>query len=178
MESMRKRVAQWEIKYGQTSFQGQDYVLAKKMFQDYLGTTFELETDLGTFPNRHFVDDGTRVRLACSPFFGRLVDGDVIYIQPGGQGRVQITRAEPKPPTEAEDKPLPPQGVPLGTRKEVIDVVLDLVSENKQLRQENQELIKYKDRLDRYQNLEYIFEDEKFMEDWLERNIQKALSNI
>ena len=42
----------------------------------------------------------------------------------------------------------------------------------------NEELIRYKDRLEKYQNLEYIFEDERFMEDWLERNIHKALANL
>ncbi|GAG27859.1 unnamed protein product, partial [marine sediment metagenome] len=64
------------------------------------------------------------------------------------------------------------------TSADVTKLLMELVKENKTLREENEELIRYKDRLEKYQNLEYIFEDEQFMEAWLERNIHKALANL
>lgn len=49
MDSIRKKIAPWEIRYGQTSFQGSDYAISKRLFADYIGTTFTLETSTGSF---------------------------------------------------------------------------------------------------------------------------------
>ena len=54
----------------------------------------------------------------------------------------------------------------------------DLLEENKNLRILNAELTEYKRRLNQYKGLEYIFEDEQFMETWLEKNIHKAIASL
>lgn len=65
-----------------------------------------------------------------------------------------------------------------GSNPELTKLLIDLASDNRKLVAENRELAQYKEDYKKYQGLEYIFEDEKFMEDWLERNIHKAIPNI
>jgi hypothetical protein len=178
MEYITKKIASWEIKYGQISITGRYYEIAIKLFKDYLGTTFNLETFEGSFSNRHFLDAGYGLRLACKPFFSKLNDGDTIYLQPLDQNTIKIYKEEPVKKIENnEDRELKKVIHP-ETSADVTKLLMELVKENKTLREENEELIRYKDRLEKYQNLEYIFEDEKFMEAWLERNIHKALANL
>lgn len=182
MEFIKKKIALWEIKYGQIAISGRDYDVAKKLFKDYIGTTFTLETFAGKYPNKHFLDAGWGLRLACKPFFEQLNDGDIIYLQPFNQTSIKIVREEPlEQPEKVEDKIEEKKVIeiiPKETSPDILKLFVDLVKENKKLREENEELIKYKDRLEKYQNLDYIFEDEQFMEDWLERNIHKALANL
>ncbi len=173
MDFIKKKIASWEIKYGQIAISGRDYDTVKKLFEDYFGTTFNLETFAGRFPNRHFLDAGWGLRLACKPFFSQLNDGDIIYLQPFDQNTVKIFQEEPAEKKEEQIEVIPEEANP-----DVVKLLVELVKENKKLREENEELIKYKDRLEKYQNLDYIFEDEQFMEDWLERNIHKALANL
>lgn len=175
MEYIKKKIASWEIKYGQIAIPGRNYEIAKKLFKDYLGTTFKLETFEGTFSNRHFLDAGYGLRLACKPFFSKLNDGDTIYLQPLDQNTVKISKEEPIEKIEDRERK---EVIHPETSADVTKLLMELVKENKALREENEELIRYKDRLEKYQNLEYIFEDEKFMEEWLERNIHKALANL
>lgn len=179
MYYVKKKIASWEIKYGQIQMTGKSYEIAKKIFLDHIGITFELETFLGVFSNRHFIHEDTRnsLRLACSPFFSKLNEGDIIYLKPIDVNKIAIYKEEPVEAAEPKveeikDKVLQDAG------PEFTQVLIDVVKENKILREENEELIKYKDRLEKYQKLEYIFEDEKFMEDWLERNIHKAIANL
>jgi len=110
--------------------------------------------------------------------FGKLNDGDTIYLQPSGYAKVKVTREEPSGEIEDIKGKIATEVVPTGISDDITKLLVDLVKENKELREANEELIKYKDRLEKYQNLEHIFEDEHFMEDWLERNIHKALANL
>lgn len=63
MEYIKKKIASWEIKYGQIAISGRNYEIAKKLFKDYLGTTFKVETFEGTFSNRHFLDAGYSLKF-------------------------------------------------------------------------------------------------------------------
>lgn len=179
MNFIKKKIASWEIKYGQISITGKSYELAKKIFSEYIGITFELTTFLGDFPNRHFIheDDRNKLRLACSPFFSSLKEGDVIYLKPLDVNTIAVYKKEPVEKKEPEVEEFK-EKIKEYSKSQVMNVLVDVIKENKILREENEELIKYKDRIEKYQNLEYIFEDEKFMEDWLERNIHKALANL
>jgi len=177
MDFLRKRIAAWEIKYGQIAITGNDYEIAKKLFKDYFGNTFEIETFKGNYPNRHFLYEESRnLRLACLPFFGNLKEGDIIYLKPINQNKIGIYEEEPEEIIE-EIEEIKDEIIKT-TEPEFTKLLIDLVKENRKLRESNEDLIKYKDRLEKYQNLDYIFEDEKFMEDWLERNIHKAIANL
>lgn len=182
MDFIKKKIASWEIKYGQIAIPSRDYDIAKKLFNNYIGTTFTIETFAGNFSNKHFLDARWGLRLACKPFFGQLNDGDIIYLQPFTQNSIKISKEEPleqpeKVEEKIEDKKIT-EIIPEGTKPDIFELLVKLVKENRNLREENEGLIKYKDRLEKYQNLDYIFEDEQFMEDWLERNIHKALANL
>jgi hypothetical protein len=180
MKYLKKKIASWEIKYGQIAITGRDYEIAKKIFGDYFSRTFELETFRGSFPNRHFLHEDTRnsLRLACKPFFSVLNEGDIIYLQPIDSNKIGVYKDEPVGEIEKIEDREEIEAIPVETGADVTKLLVGLVKENKALREENEELIRYKDRLEKYQNLEYIFEDEQFMEDWLERNIHKALANL
>jgi len=178
MNYIKKKMVQWEIKYGQIAISRRDYEVAKTLFRDYFGVTFELETFMGTFPNRHFIDASWGLRLACAPFSGKLNDGDTIYLLPADCNKVKVTKEEPNLEIERIEDSAITEIIPAGTSADVTKLLVDLVKENRALREMNEELIRYKDRLEKYQNLEYIFEDERFMEDWLERNIHKSLANL
>jgi len=174
MEYIKKKIALWEIKYGQIAISSRDYEIAKKLFNDYFGITFKLETYKGNFFNKHFLDAKWGLRLACKPFFSQLNEGETIYLQPLDRNTIKISKEEPIEEIEKfEDSE-----VTEDISKEISKLLVGLVKENKELREENKDLIRYKDRLEKYQNLEYIFEDEQFMEDWLERNIHKAIANL
>jgi len=198
---IKKKLTAWEIKYGQIQLSGSNYREAKRVFQNYMGKTFDLDTFLGVFPNRHFLDDIERnsLRLACRSFFSKLEDGDVLYFQPTKKNVIKTTKTEPatklnrindkkgrlaafiqtESSTKIEEELTKSISQELTLSLEEREkIILSIVEENIKLREENQELMIYKDRLEKYQNLDYIFEDEKFMEDWLERNIHKALPNI
>jgi hypothetical protein len=178
MTYQKKQIASWEIKYGQISLTGRNYISAKSLFEPYLAKTFELVTFLGNFPNRHFVHESTKnsLRLACVPFFSKLEEGQLIYFQPIDDNKIGVYNSEP---TEKMDTKVKIEKVNSDVNYEhIIKHLYELSKENKELRTENEELLKYKDRIEKYENLDYIFEDEKFMEDWLERNIHKAISNL
>lgn len=178
MSYIKKKIASWEITYGQIAISGRDYVIAKKLFKNYFGTTFELETSKGRFPNRHLLDMKYSLRLACKPFFSGLNEGDAIYLQPLDQNKIRISEVEPAEGIEEIEDKVVKKTISKGTSSDIVKLLVDIVKENRKLKEENEELIKYKDRLEKYQKLEYIFEDERFMEDWLERNIHKALANL
>lgn len=112
------------------------------------------------------------------PFFSNLTEGQVIYLVTVDGNTIGIIDKEPIDNGEQAKIVIPQMDLLADPKEDSVTVILDLVKENMRLRQENEELIKYKDRLEKYQNLDYIFEDEKFMEDWLERNIHKALANL
>ena len=95
MEYIERKIAPWEIKYGQIAIPVKDYKIAKKLFNNYFNITFNLETFKGNFRNRNFLDKGNRLRLACTPFFSKLNVGDIIYIQPLNQNTIKISKEKP-----------------------------------------------------------------------------------
>jgi hypothetical protein len=52
MEYIEKKIAFWEIKYGQIAIPAKNYEIAKKIFKSYLKIYFNLETFKGNFRNR------------------------------------------------------------------------------------------------------------------------------
>lgn len=178
MSTIKKQIASWEIRYGQIAITGKEYLTAKSLFENYFGRTFEIRTFLGTYSNRHFIHESTRnaLRLACTQFFGKLSEGQVIFLKPFNDNTIQIFDAEPKEINKIAKKDIEvKKDLPI---EDVLKLIFTVTNENKELRDENEKLLKYKERIEKYQKLEYIFEDEKFMEDWLERNIHKAISNL
>lgn len=178
MDIIKKQIASWEIRYGQIAITGKEYSIAKTVFERYFGRTFEIRTFLGNFNNRHFIHESTRnsLRLACTQFFGKLAEGQIIYLKPIDDNSIQIFDKEPPQTKEIEKKDIEVRkDLPI---EDVLKLIYTITAENKELREENEMLLKYKERIEKYQSLEYIFEDEKFMEDWLERNIHKAISNL
>ena len=95
MEYIEKKIAFWEIKYGQIAIPAKNYEIAKKIFKSYLKIYFNLETFKGNFRNKNFLDKGNRLRLACMPFFSKLNVGDIIYIQPLNQNTIKISKEKP-----------------------------------------------------------------------------------
>jgi len=95
MEYIEKKIASWEIEYGQIAIPAKDYERAIKLFNNYLNINFDLETFKGNFRNKHFLDDGNRLRLACMPFFNKLSVGDIIYIQPLNKNTIKISNKKP-----------------------------------------------------------------------------------
>lgn len=92
MESLKKKIASWEIKHGQIAITGEE---CKKLFTHLMGKRFNLETFLGDFPDRHLLESGYSLRLACKPFISQLSVGDTIYLRPSGVNAIVISKKEP-----------------------------------------------------------------------------------
>jgi len=95
VEYIEKKIALWEIEYGQIAIPAKNYEITRKIFKNYLNIYFNLETFKGNFRNRNFLDNGYRLRLACKPFFSKLNVGDIIYIQPLNQNTIKISKEKP-----------------------------------------------------------------------------------
>lgn len=95
LEYIEKKIVPWEIEYGQIAIPAKNYEITKKIFKNYLNIYFNLETFVGNFRNRNFLDDGNRLRLACKSFFSKLNVGDIIYIQPLNQNTIKISKEKP-----------------------------------------------------------------------------------
>ena len=178
MEYIKKTIAAWEIKYGQIALTGDLYHKTIKLFEEFIGNNFDIDTFKGLYKNKHFIHypEKNSIRLACGPFFKKLKEGDTFYLYPKGNSTIKITNTEPK-----QDNKKIIDELPLKSKtdnEEVLELLVALIKENRQLREFNNELLIYKERIEKFNNLDYIFEDEKFMEDWLERNIHKAIPNI
>lgn len=67
-------MASWEIKYGQIGITCNDYTICQELFGRYFGKKFILETLIGIFHNKHFLNEEKKkcLRLACNPFFSKL----------------------------------------------------------------------------------------------------------
>ena len=95
LEYIKKKIALWEVEYGQIAIPAKNYEITKKIFKSYLKIYFNLETFKGNFRNRNFLDKGNRLRLACMPFFSKLNVGDIIYIQPLNKDTIKISNKKP-----------------------------------------------------------------------------------
>ena len=179
MNYVKKKIASWEIKYGQIGISGKDNILARELFRNFFGKTFVLETFKGTYRDINFNEktQSTSLRLSCSSFFKQLKPDDIIYLQVKNEDTVLVSSKEPhisETPTVSETTPVKVKF----SDKELFEIIAGLTRENQQLRETNSSLFTYKERLEKYENLQKIFNDEKFMEDWLERNIHKAISDL
>ncbi len=178
MNYIKKKMAPWEIKYGQIRIG--EYELAKELIRDYLGITFELVTFKGNYPNQNFLhyEDQRTLRFSCTSFFKQLKEGDVIYIQPIDPDKIGIYDKEPIEKIEDVTKDKLKIDIVKRANPEVERLLIQLIKENLSLRKTNEYLMTFKEKLDKYQDLQYIFDDEKTMEDWLERNIHRAVSDL
>jgi hypothetical protein len=172
---IKKRMASWEIKYGQILLSGENNISARDIFKDYFGKIFTLDTFKGTYKNVNFLDklSKSNVRLCCSQFVKQLKADDVIYISIENEDIIKISQNEPinnATTNQSISKKF--------TENELKNIIIDLTRENQKLKEYNSELLEYKNQLDKYESLDKIFKDEKFMEDWLERNIHKVISDL
>jgi hypothetical protein len=177
MTYIKKKIASWEVKYGQIGISGKDNVLARELFKNFFGKTFTLETFKGTYNDVNFNEKSlsTSLRLSCSEFFKKLKADDIVYLQVKNDDTVQILDKEPNTTTTI---PQPTTTKSKFTDNELLEIIAGLSKENQQLRETNSTLFTYKERLEKYEGLHKIFNDEKFMEDWLERNIHKAIADL
>lgn len=178
MNYIKKKVASWEVKHGQIGISGKDNIIARELFKDFFGRTFVLETYKGSFKDINFNEKSlsTSLRLSCSSFFKQLKPNDILYLQIKDADTIQITNKEPKSHDSDTSSVISPKSK--FTEKELLEIVVMLTNENQQLRETNSSLFPYKDRVEKYENLQKIFNDEKFMEGWLERNIHKAIADL
>lgn len=175
MTYIKKRIASWEVKYGQIGISGKDNVIARDLFKNFFGRTYTLETFKGIYHDVNFNEKSlsTSLRLSCSEFFKQLNAEDIVYIQVKDDDTIQILDKEPNAIITTEQ----PKTTKF-TENELFEIIAGLSKENQQLRETNSTLFTYKERLEKYEGLQKIFNDEKFMEDWLERNIHKAIADL
>jgi hypothetical protein len=171
----KKKMASWEIKYGQILLSGENNLSARDIFKDYFGKTFTLNTFKGTYKNVNFLNKlaKSNVRLCCSRFVKQLKMDDIIYISIENDDTIKISQNEPINNVINNQKKSKKY-----TEDELKDIIIELTKENQKLKENNSQLLEYKDQLDKYESLDKIFKDEKFMEDWLERNIHKVVSDL
>jgi hypothetical protein len=175
MDYILKKIVPWEIKYGQIMFSGEKNIKARSIFNKFFGKSFNLETYNGLFNEVHFNEKSSdaNVRLPCSQFFKKLSPNEQFYVYVKDNDTITISKSEP------DDKKNQSQNTAIKfTDLELLEIIAKLTKENQQLRETNAELFVYKERIDKYENLQKIFDDEKFMEDWLERNIHKAIADL
>jgi hypothetical protein len=168
-------MASWEIKYGQILLSGENNLSARDIFKDYFGKMFTLNTFKGTYKNVNFLDklSKSNVRLCCRKFVKQLQTNDIIYISIENDDTIKVSQNDPinniiNNRTSSKKY----------TKDELKDIIIELTKDNQKLKENNSQLLEYKDRLDKYENLDKIFKDEKFMEDWLERNIHKVVPEL
>ena len=173
---IKKTMASWEINYGQILLSGENNVLARDIFKEYFGVPFILNTFLGKFENVNFVDRFTEknVRICCSKFVKQLKENDVIYLSIENDETIKISKDLPDSKSKITDR----DKIKTYTEDELKNIIIKLTEENQKLRQINSNLLEYKEQLEKYQSLDKIFDDEKFMETWLEKNIHKLLPDL
>ena len=172
---IKKTMASWEINYGQILLSGENNVLARDIFKQFFGVPFILKTFLGKFENVSFVDRFTErnVRICCSKFVKQLKENDIIYLSIENSETIKISQNVPENKNKTTD-----QKTIKYTEDELKNIIIKLTEENQKLRQINSNLLEYKEQLEKYQSLNKIFDDEKFMETWLEKNIHKILPDL
>jgi len=97
MDYILKKIAPWEIKYGQIMFSGERNIKARNIFSKFFGETFNLETYNGIFSDIHFNEKSSdsNVRLPCSQFFKNLSPNDEFYIYVKNDETIAISKTEP-----------------------------------------------------------------------------------
>jgi len=172
---IKKKLASWEIKYGQILLSGENNELARNIFKDFFGKSFTLNTFKGIYKNINFNNSSSiKIRLSCSPFIKQLKTNDIIYISIENEEIIKISQEEPNIETKNEDS----NNIHNYTIDELKNIIIALTKENQLLRRTNTELFVYKERIDKYESLQKIFADEKFLEKWLVHNIHKAIADL
>ena len=169
---IKKKIVSWEVKYGQIMFSGEDNIKARDIFKDFFGKSFTLETFAGNYDNVNFLDKLSKynLRISCSRFFKNLHTADEFYFSIKDENTILVTKDEPTTNKSIPDNKL--------SENELLNIIARLTKDNQDLRELTSELFIYKERIDKYENLHKIFNDEQFMEDWLERNIHKAIADL
>jgi hypothetical protein len=146
-----------------------DLPVVKDFFKDYWDKIFKLETFKGTIENceLHNIFDEV-IRLGCD-FFEELNQKELYLLKIKDKETISITNIEDDNIDYSDNK---------FSEKQLLNVFAKIENENRELRNLNSVLIDYKTKLDKYSKLEKIFNDEKFMEDWLVRNIHKVLADL
>jgi len=175
MDYLVKKIVPWEIKYGQIMFSGENNIKARTIFNKYFGKSFNLDTYNGLFKDVHFNEKSSdlNIRLSCSQFFKKLSPNDEFYMFIKDDETITISKSEPDIGKKQDQNILKKF-----TEVELLELIAKLTKENHELRDTNSELFIYKERIEKYENLQRIFDDEKFMEDWLERNIHRAIADL
>src|SRR5258705_5450576 len=139
MSYINKKIASWEVKYGQISISGKDNVIARDIFKNYFGKTFKLETFKGSFKEVNFNDKSslTSLRLSCSEFFKNLNPNEIIYIHPKDADSVAITNNEPNTITSSQKVS---EKISKFSENELLEIITSLTKENQQLRETNSSL--------------------------------------
>lgn len=176
MDFIEKKIVAWEARIGQIGISGQANVAARELFKGYFGKIFKLKTFKGDFDEVNFNEKSmqSQLRLSCSRFFKKLKEGDIIYIRARDESTIEVTN---KIPSNIESSFIQKMEPSL-SENDLLKIIANLTKENHQLRETNSTLFPYKERIDKYESLQRIFSDEKFMEDWLERNIHKAVADL
>jgi len=127
---IKKKMAPWEIKYGQIRIG--EYDLAKEMFKNYFGKTFELITFQGNFPNQNFLhyEEKRNLRLSCRLFFKNLSEGDIVFIKPIDPYKIGIYIEEPKEKIEDIIEDVTKIKIIKKGDPEVMRLLIDLVKDN------------------------------------------------
>jgi len=161
----------WEIKTGQMWWYKNDLPIVKDFFKDYWNDDFKLETFKGTieYCKLHDVSDEV-IRLSCK-FFEELNQKELYLLKIKDKETITITNIE-------DDNVNNNYNDNKFSEKQLLNVFAKIENENRELRSINSVLIDYKTKLDKYSKLEKIFNDERFMEDWLVRNIHKVLADL
>jgi hypothetical protein len=172
---IKKKIASWEIKYGQLLLSGENNISARDIFKDYFGKIFTLNTFKGTYKNVNFLDkiSKSNVRLCCSQFVKQLKADDIIFLSIENEDTIKISTDEPVNNITTNST-----NSKKCTEDELKNIIIELTKENQKLKNNNSELLEYKNQLDKYESLDKIFKDEKFMEDWLERNIHQVIPDL
>jgi hypothetical protein len=172
---IEKKIASWEVQYGQILFSGQNNVIAREMFKDFFGRQLKLYTFKGNYNNVKLLDKLTKsnVRLCCSQFVKQLKTDDIIFIYSEEYNTIKISRDKPQDIMLSKHNTMNNY-----SEDELKNIIIKQTMEIQSLKEYNSELLEYKEQIEKYESLDKIFKDEKFMEDWLARNIHKVVSDL
>ena len=161
----------WEIKIGKMWWSKDDLLLVKDFFKDYWNINIKLETFKGTLEYCKLDDIfGEIIQLSCK-YFEELNQKELYLLKIKDKETISITNIE-------NDNINNSYNDNKFSEKQLLNYFAKIENENRELRNINSVLIDYKTKLDKYSKLEKIFNDEKFMEDWLVRNIHKVLADL
>jgi hypothetical protein len=157
-----------EIKHSKDRIMSYDSTLRRGKIIVLLENNNLLDDFMSKYWNLGTPSDRQKELARCKDVYSRWLKTNQI---PQGNNKRTESRVEDyQRSIEAQDK--------MGLNPELIKLLVGLLNDFRNLIADNKDLERYKDEYDKIQKLEYLFEDERFMEDWLERNIHKAVPNL